>query len=178
GSVRVTATGSRTSFGFIGAKLRERAGETEFERGLRQFGMLIMRAVLFLVLFILVVRVALHKDAFESFVFAVALAVGLTPEFLPMITSVTLGRGAIRMARNHVIVKHLPAIQNFGTIDVFCSDKTGTLTTGEMILDSSVDYLGHPSDRPFALAYINSKFETGIRSPLELAILKSERPDA
>ncbi len=92
--VRVTATGARTSFGFIGAKLRERTGDTEFERGLKQFGMLIMRAVLFLVLFILVVRVALHKDAFESFVFAVALAVGLTPEFLPMITSVTLGQGS------------------------------------------------------------------------------------
>ena len=81
-------------------------------------------------LFILVVRVALHKDAFESFVFAVALAVGLTPEFLPMITSVTLARGAVRMARDQVVVKHLPAIQNFGSIDVFCSDKTGTLTTG------------------------------------------------
>ena len=152
--------------------------ETEFQRGLRRFGMLITRTVLFLVLFILVVRIAMHKDAFESFVFAVALAVGLTPEFLPMITSVTLGRGAIRMARDHVIVKHLPAIQNFGTIDVFCSDKTGTLTTGEMVLDSSVDYLGRPSDRPLALAYMNSKFETGIRSPLEVAILKMERPDA
>ena len=97
---------------------------------MKRFGMLIMRAVFFLVLFILVVRVAMHKDAFESFVFAVALAVGLTPEFLPMITSVTLARGAVRMARDQVVVKHLPAIQNFGTIDVLCSDKTGTLTTG------------------------------------------------
>ena len=178
GVVRIAATGPHTAFGAIAARLADRAEETEFQRGLRRFGLLITRTVFFLVLFILVVRIAMHKDAFESFVFAVALAVGLTPEFLPMITSVTLGRGAIRMARNHVIVKHLSAIQNFGTIDVFCSDKTGTLTTGEMILDSSVDYLGHPSDRPLALAYINSKFETGIRSPLELAILKSERRDA
>ena len=178
GVVRIVATGPHTAFGAIAARLADRPEETEFQRGLRRFGLLITRTVFFLVLFILVVRIAMHKDAFESFVFAVALAVGLTPEFLPMITSVTLGRGAIRMARNHVIVKHLPAIQNFGTIDVFCSDKTGTLTTGEMILDSSVDYLGHPSDRPLALAYINSKFETGIRSPLELAILKTERPDA
>jgi P-type Mg2+ transporter len=178
GVVRIGATGPHTAFGAIAARLADRPEETEFQRGLRRFGLLITRTVFFLVLFILVVRIAMHKDAFESFVFAVALAVGLTPEFLPMITSVTLGRGAIRMARNHVIVKHLPAIQNFGTIDVFCSDKTGTLTTGEMILDSSVDYLGHPSDRPLALAYINSKFETGIRSPLELAILKSERRDA
>ena len=178
GIVRIVATGPHTAFGAIAARLADRPEETEFQRGLRRFGLLITRTVFFLVLFILVVRIAMHKDAFESFVFAVALAVGLTPEFLPMITSVTLGRGAIRMARNHVIVKHLPAIQNFGTIDVFCSDKTGTLTTGEMILDSSVDYLGHSSDRPLALAYINSKFETGIRSPLELAILKTERPDA
>ncbi len=172
--VRVTATGSRTSFGFIGAKLRERTGETEFERGLRQFGMLIMRAVLFLVLFILVVRVALHKDAFESFVFAVALAVGLTPEFLPMITSVTLGRGAVRMARKQVIVKHLPAIQNFGSIDILCSDKTGTLTTGVMTLRSAVDAFGQDSERPLLHARLNSKFETGIRSPLDVAILQND----
>jgi Mg2+-importing ATPase len=178
GVARMVATGPHTAFGAIAERLADRPEETEFQRGLRHFGLLITRTVFFLVLFILVVRIALHKDAFESFVFAVALAVGLTPEFLPMITSVTLGRGAIRMARDHVIVKHLPAIQNFGTIDVLCSDKTGTLTTGEMILDSSVDYLGHPSDRPLALAYINSKFETGIRSPLEVAILKSDRQDA
>ena len=91
-----------------------RPEETEFERSMRRFSILIMRAVFFLVLFILAVRMSLHKDAFESFVFAVALAVGLTPEFLPMITSVTLARGAVRMAREQVVVKHLPAIQNFG----------------------------------------------------------------
>ncbi len=178
GVARMIATGRHTAFGAIAERLAGQPEETEFQRGLRRFGLLITRTVFFLVLFILVVRIAMHKEAFESFVFAVALAVGLTPEFLPMITSVTLGRGAIRMARDHVIVKHLPAIQNFGTIDVLCSDKTGTLTTGEMILDSSVDHLGKPSDRPLALAYVNSKFETGIRSPLDLAILKSERQDA
>jgi Mg2+-importing ATPase len=174
---RITATGARTSFGLISAKLRERPPETEFERGLRQFGMLIMRAVLFLILFILVVRVALHKDAFESFLFAVALAVGLTPEFLPMITSVTLGRGAVRMAREQVIVKHLPAIQNFGSVDILCSDKTGTLTTGVMTLQSALDARGQVSDHPLALAFLNSKFETGIRSPLDSAILQRQRPD-
>ena len=178
GIARMLATGPSTAFGAIAERLADRPDETEFQRGLRRFGLLITRTVLFLVLFILVVRIALHKDAFESFVFAVALAVGLTPEFLPMITSVTLGRGALRMAQDHVIVKHLPAIQNFGTIDVLCSDKTGTLTTGEMILESSVDYSGRPFDRPLALGYINSKFETGIRSPLEVAILKTERQDA
>jgi P-type Mg2+ transporter len=173
----VLATGPRTAFGAIAERLATRPPETDFEHSMRRFGLLIMRAVFFLVLFILVVRVAMHKDAFESFLFAVALAVGLTPEFLPMITSVTLARGAVRMAREHVIVKHLPAIQNFGTIDVLCSDKTGTLTTGQMVLGSSVDYLGKPSDRPFALAYLNSKFETGIRSPLDVAILKTPPAD-
>lgn len=171
---RITATGARTSFGLISAKLRERPPETEFERGLRQFGMLIMRAVLFLILFILVVRVALHKDAFESFLFAVALAVGLTPEFLPMITAVTLGRGAVRMAREQVIVKRLPAIQNLGSIDILCSDKTGTLTTGVMTLQSAIDARGEASDHPLALAFLNSKFETGIRSPLDSAILQRQ----
>src|SRR6516164_152899 len=175
GIARVLTTGQQTSFGAIATRLVERPEETEFERGLRRFGMLIMRAVFFLVLFIIAVRMALHKDAFESFIFAVALAVGLTPEFLPMITSVTLARGAIRMAKDQVVVKHLPAIQNFGTIDILCSDKTGTLTTGQMELVGSVDYLGAPSDRPLDLAYLNSKFETGIRSPLDLAILQTNR---
>ena len=177
GVVSVTVTGGRTSFGGISAKLLERTGETEFERGLRHFGFLIMRVVLFLILFILIVRVALHRDAFESFVFAVALAVGLTPEFLPMITSVTLARGAVRMAREEVIVKHLPAIQNFGSIDVLCSDKTGTLTMGVMALHASVDAAGTDAEHPISLAYLNSKFETGIRSPLDTAILEHKQHD-
>lgn len=178
GTAAILQTGARTSFGAIAERLVMRPEETEFERSMKHFGQLIMRAVFFLVLFILVVRVALHKDAFESFVFAVALAVGLTPEFLPMITSVTLAKGAVRMARDSVVVKHLPAIQNFGTIDILCSDKTGTLTTGQMSLASAVDYLGKPSDRPLELAFLNSKFETGIRSPLDAAILAVNRPDA
>ena len=102
-----------------------------------------------------------------------ALAVGLTPEFLPMITSVTLARGAVRMAREQVVVKHLPAIQNFGSIDVFCSDKTGTLTTGRMMLGPRWILPAALRIRPLALAYLNSKFETGIRSPLDAAILKA-----
>jgi P-type Mg2+ transporter len=178
GIARVLATGRQTSFGGIAEGLVARPEETEFERGLRHFGLLIMRAVFFLVLFIVVVRVALHKDAFESFVFAVALAVGLTPEFLPMITSVTLARGAVRMARKQVIVKHLPAIQNLGSIDVLCSDKTGTLTVGVMTLSAGLDAMGQQSDRPLTLAYLNSTFETGIRSPLDAAILSQGRGGA
>lgn len=176
-TARILNTGPRTQFGAIAERLAERPEDTEFERGLRRFGLLITRTVFFLVLFILVVRVAMHKDAFESFVFAVALAVGLTPEFLPMITSVTLSRGAVRMAREHVIVKRLPAIQNFGSIDVFCSDKTGTLTTGVMSLHGSVDPFGQTSDRALALGYLNAKFESGIRSPLDEALLRVPQPD-
>src|SRR6476646_2929985 len=168
----IATTGRQTAFGDIAERLAARPEETAFDRGLRQFGGLIMRAVVFLVLFLLVVSVVLHRDPLQSLLFAVALAVGLTPEFLPMITSVTLAKGALAMARKNVIVKHLSAIQNFGSIDVLCSDKTGTLTTGNMVLDRAVDPLGHPSDRAFTLAWINSKLETGIKSPLDLAICK------
>lgn len=174
----VLVTGPRTVFGSIAQRLAMRPEETEFERGLRQFGLLIMRTVFFLVLFILVLRVALHKDALESLIFAVALAVGLTPEFLPMITSVTLAKGAVRMARVKVIVKRLSAIQNLGSIDVLCSDKTGTLTLGEMSLDRTLDAAGKPAQRPLLLAYLNSKFETGVRSPLDATILKAKVSEA
>ena len=102
-----------------------------------------------------------------------ALAVGLTPEFLPMITTVTLARGAVRMARQKVIVKHLAAIQNFGSIDILCSDKTGTLTSGDMVLDQYLDPLGRSSERVLLLAYLNSAHETGIKNPLDEAILKA-----
>jgi len=138
---------------------------------------LILRTVLFLVLFVLVVNVALHRPAFASLLFAVALAVGLTPEFLPMITTVTLAQGAVRMARRKVIVKHLAAIEDFGSMDVLCSDKTGTLTTGDMILDQCLDPVGYPAERPLLLAALNSVYETGIRSPLDAAILRRGQPD-
>lgn len=171
GIAQILQTGGRTEFGAIAERLAARPRETEFENSMKRFSLLILRAVVFLILFIVGIRVALHKDAFESFIFAVALAVGLTPEFLPMITSVTLARGAVRMAGDQVIVKHLPAIQNFGTMDVLCTDKTGTLTTGKMNLYSSVDFRGRPSGRVLALAQWNSRFETGIRSPLDDALL-------
>ena len=173
----VVATGRKTSFGDIAARLATRAPETEFERGIRQFSLLIMRTVFFLVLFIVVARIALHRGALESLLFAVALAVGLTPEFLPMITTVTLGKAAVRMAAAKVIVKRLPAIENLGSIDVLCSDKTGTLTAGTMSLDRSVDAGGAAATRPHTLAHVNSRFETGIKSPLDVAILASPPAD-
>ena len=166
-----TTTGSKTVFGDIAVRLGTREPDTEFERGLRRFSLLILRTTVVLVLFILLMGIALKHNAFESLLFAVALGVGLTPEFLPMIASVTLTQGALRMARDGVIVKHLPAIQNFGSIDILCSDKTGTLTAGVMQLDRTIDAVGAASLRPFTLAYLNSQFETGIRSPLDIAIL-------
>ncbi|MGB7217173.1 MAG: magnesium-translocating P-type ATPase, partial [Vicinamibacterales bacterium] len=172
GVVLVVATGARTLFGDVAARLGSRAPETEFEHGFRRFSTLILRTTVALVLFIVLMGIVLRHDPLESLLFAVAIGVGLTPEFLPMITSITLTQGAIRMAREQVIVKHLPAIQNFGSIDVLCSDKTGTLTSGVMQVDRAVDPLGRPSERPFELAAVNSRFETGIRSPLDAAILR------
>ncbi len=173
----VIATGRSTAFGDIAARLAARPPETAFDRGLRQFSLLIMRTVVLLVLFVLTINLAFKRDPLESLLFAVALAVGLTPEFLPMITTVTLGQGARHMARQKVIVKHLAAIQNFGSMNILCSDKTGTLTSGELKLDQSLDALGHPSNRTLLLAYINSTYETGIRSPLDATILAHTQID-
>jgi Mg2+-importing ATPase len=175
-TAEVVATGARTGFGDIAARLAARPEETAFDRGLRGFSHLLARTVFFLVLFLIVVSITRHRDPFQSLLFAVALAVGLTPEFLPMITSVTLSKGAVAMAHKKVIVKHLSAIQNLGSLDVLCSDKTGTLTAGTMSLDRSLDPLGNPSPRTLELAYLNSKFETGIRSPLDEVILHQSPP--
>ncbi len=173
GTARIEATGPRTQFGAIAKGLVTRPQPTAFERGIRDFGMLIMRVVFFLVLFIVLAGLITHHKPLETLLFAIALAVGLTPEFLPMITSVTLAQGAIRMAKHHVIVKHLASIQNFGSINVLCSDKTGTLTSGVMTVETVSDAGGEPSARPLELARINSALQMGVRSPLDVAILKS-----
>lgn len=171
-SAVITATGRTTAFGDIVEHLRHQPPETEFERGIRHFAFLVMQTVFILVFFVFLVSVLFHHNLFESVLFAIALAVGLTPEFLPMITTVTLGQGAMRMARRKVIVKHLESMQNFGSIDVLCSDKTGTLTGGAMVVDRALDLEGQSSDRVLLLAYLNSSYETGIRSPLDEAIVQ------
>ncbi len=173
----VVATGAGTMFGGIAGSLAGAGVETDFERGLGRFGNLILRTVFVLVLFVIAVNLSLRRDPFESLLFAVALAVGLTPEFLPMIVSVTLAQGAAGLARQRVIVKQLASIQNLGSIDVLCSDKTGTLTTGVMQLERSLDALGRPTERTRLLAAVNSALETGIRSPLDAAILAAGAPD-
>jgi Mg2+-importing ATPase len=177
GTALITSTGRHTTFGDIAERLAARPPETEFERGIKGFGMLIMQTVFFLVLFIFLVGILGHHPPFETVLFAISLAVGLTPEFLPMITTVTLGQGALRMAKQKVIVKHLESIQNFGSIDILCSDKTGTLTSGETQLERSLDLRGQPSDRVLLFSYLNSSYETGIRSPLDEAIVQHGRVD-
>ncbi|HEY2410072.1 MAG TPA: magnesium-translocating P-type ATPase [Polyangiaceae bacterium] len=167
----VTATGAASKFGEIAKALAARAPQTEFERGIARFGAFILRTVLFLTLFVFAVMALRHRPALESLLFALSLAVGLTPEFLPMITTVTLSRGAARMADHKVIVKNLASIQNFGSIDILCSDKTGTLTTGEMQLSLHVDPFGSSAERPLLLCYLNSYFETGVDNPLDAAVL-------
>ncbi len=172
GTALVTATGVATRYGESAQHLAARQPETEFERGMRTFSLFITRVIVTLVLFVAAVSIALHRDPLESLLFAVALAVGLVPEFLPMITSVTLANGAVRMSRRKVIVKQLQAIQNLGSIDVLCSDKTGTLTSGEMeVVDAVAAGTGSP-ERVLDLARLNSRFETGIASPLDKAILR------
>ncbi|MEP7341757.1 MAG: magnesium-translocating P-type ATPase, partial [Acidobacteriota bacterium] len=171
----VTATGPATAFGDIAARLASKPPETEFERGTKQFGYLIMKTIVFLVFFVLLVSIVQRHNPLESILFALALAVGLTPEFLPMITTVTLGRGALHMSRQKVIVKHLEAIQNFGSMDVLCSDKTGTLTSGEMTLSQHVDALGNPSEHALLLGYLNATYESGVKNPINVAILQHDQ---
>lgn len=173
----VTATGAATAFGDIAARLSSKPPETEFERGTKQFGYLIMKTIFFLVFFVVLVSIVMRHNPLESILFALALAVGLTPEFLPMITTVTLGRGALHMARQKVIVKHLEAIQNFGSMDVLCSDKTGTLTSGEMTLNQHLDALGNASEHTLLLGYINGTYESGVKNPINVAILQHDPLD-
>lgn len=173
GSARilVVRTGTATAIGEIADSVSRQAEPTSFEIGTKRFGMLIMRLTILMVMFVLLVNAFFHKPWLESFLFAVALAVGLTPELLPMVVSVTLSRGAMRMAKRHMIVKRLSAIQDLGSMDVLCTDKTGTLTEAKIRLEKHVDAEGRPSERVLELAFYNSFFETGLKSPLDEAIL-------
>ena len=174
---RVLRTARRTAIGQISTSLEKPPPPTAFEVGTRRFGLLIMRLTLLLVLFTLLVNVVMDRPLLESFLFAVALAVGLTPELLPMVVSVTLARGAMRMAQARVIVKRLSAIQDMGAMDILCTDKTGTLTEAKIRLERHVDPQGVPSHRVLELAYLNSFFESGLKSPMDEAILAHEHID-
>ncbi|MGZ6270321.1 MAG: cation-translocating P-type ATPase, partial [Candidatus Limnocylindrales bacterium] len=172
--VEVTATGPRTSYGEIAQRLAEHAPENDFARGVRLFGGLIFRVTTILVVAVLAINVALHRPLLESLLFAIALAVGLTPELLPAIVTLNLTQGARALARHGVLVKQLPAIQNLGSVSVLCTDKTGTLTEGHLEFIRSV---GIDRDdaaeaaRAAELAYLNSHFQAGFTNPLDAAIL-------
>jgi Mg2+-importing ATPase len=176
GTAVIVRTGKDTAFGVIAQRLATRPPETEFGRGIRHFGLMITRVMMLLVLFVLMVNLLLHRPLLESFLFSVALAVGMTPEMMPMIITISLAKGARRMARKKVLVKQLAAIEDFGSIEILCSDKTGTLTEGEIALDRHVDVEGRDNDEVLRFVYLNSYFQTGIKSPLDDAILKYARP--
>jgi len=176
GSAVIVHTGKASTLGDIAARLTVHPAATEFDRGIRSFGLLITRIILVLVVFVFLINAIFRghdqKSLFESFLFAVALAVGLTPELLPMILTITLAQGARRMARHQVIVKQLESIENFGSMEILCSDKTGTLTEGEITLDRHVDPTGRDDAQVMRLLYLNSYFEAGIKSPPDEAVLK------
>lgn len=168
-TVLAAATGARTEFASIAAALERQIPETGFARGIRLFGYLmteIMQAIVILVFF---ANLTLHRPLIESLLFSLALAVGLTPELLPAIISVTLARGARAMAANGVIVRRLDAIENLGSMDVLCTDKTGTLTEGVIHLDGWLDVNGNPSTDILLWARINATLQTGLKNPLDEA---------
>jgi len=168
----VIKTGNFTEYGKIAQRLVAREPETEFERGLRKFGFLMMEVTFLLVLFVFFINSLYKGDVLNSLLFAVAIAVGLTPELLPMITSVNLSKGALAMSKKGVIVKRLASIQNFGSMDVLCTDKTGTLTENKITLVLHVNIEGNDDEKVLLYSFLNSYYETGLKSPLDEAILR------
>ena len=166
----VISTGKETEFGKVSERLKLRPQETDFERGIRQFGYFLMEVTLVLVVAIFAINVYLARPVLDSFLFSLALAVGLTPQLLPAIISINLAHGAKRMAQAKVIVKRLASIENFGSMNVICSDKTGTLTEGIVHLQSALDVEGAPSDKVLLYAYLNAFYETGFTNPIDEAI--------
>jgi len=179
GTARAVAvfTGRQAEFGKISERLKLKPQETEFEQGIRRFGFFLLEVTLSLVIVIFAVNVYFHRPVLDAFLFSLALAVGLTPQLLPAIISINLAHGAKKMAANKVIVKRLASIENFGSMDVLCSDKTGTLTEGSVRLHSALDLDGRASDRVFLHAYLNAFFEKGFANPIDEAIRSHSQPD-
>ncbi|HBB26630.1 MAG TPA: magnesium-translocating P-type ATPase [Bacteroidetes bacterium] len=167
----VTATGADTMFGSIAESVRSQRPPTAFDNGIRSFTLLMVRIIIVLVPVVFLVNGLLRGDWVEALLFATAVAVGITPEMLPMIVTVNLSKGAIAMARRKVIVKHLQSIQNLGAMDVLCTDKTGTLTQGRIILMHHVRPDGSESEDVLKLGYLNSTFESGLRNIMDEAVL-------
>jgi Mg2+-importing ATPase len=175
GRALIVHTGRTTEFGQIGARLSMAAPETEFERGIRRFSAMLAWVMLILVFVVIAINVIDEKPAIDSLLFAVALAVGLTPELLPAIITFNLSKGAQYMSAHGVIVRHLSAIENFGSMDILCTDKTGTITQGVVRLDSAAGIDGAPSGSVLTAAFANAFFQTGLANPLDAAILSAAR---
>ncbi|MGD0203232.1 MAG: magnesium-translocating P-type ATPase [Candidatus Bathyarchaeia archaeon] len=180
GTAVVAKTGGLTEYGGIAKELVTKAPETEFEKGLRRFGALMTEVTLFLVVFVFFVNAFFYagsRSILQSLLFAVALAVGLTPELLPMVMSINLSRGAVAMSKKGVIVKRLASIQNFGNMDVLCTDKTGTLTENKLTLNDYEDLEGKEAPKVLMYAYFNSVLEAGLKSPLDDAVVQYKQFD-
>ena len=173
----ITRTGMSTEFGRVARTLVARPPETEFERGLKQFSYLMSKFVFTLVIFVFFINALFRHGVLESLLFSVALAVGMTPELLPMILSLNLSKGSIAMSEKGAIVKHPESIQNFGSMDILCTDKTGTLTENEIALVRHLDTEGNDSENVLLYSYINSYFDSGLKNPLNDAILKFRHID-
>jgi Mg2+-importing ATPase len=168
--VLIIETGKATMFGQIAERLSLHPPETEFERGIQRFGYLLTQVMLVMVIIVLAINIFLNKPPIDSLLFALALAVGLAPELLPAIISITLSHGAQKMAKRGVIVRRLNSIENFGSMDVLCTDKTGTLTEGVVRLDGALDIHGQSSSAVLRYAYINAHYQTGMNNPLDDAV--------
>ncbi len=175
--VLVIFTGVNTEFGKVSDHLKLKPPETEFEHGIRRFGYFLGEVTLILVVIIFAINVYLHRPVLESFLFSLALAVGLTPQLLPAIISINLAHGAKKMAQKKVIVKRLASIENFGSMNVICSDKTGTLTEGNVQVQSALDVNGVVNDKVFLYSYLNASYETGFTNPIDKAILNYRKLD-
>ena len=175
--VLVIFTGKNTEFGKVSERLKLKPQETEFEHGIRRFGYFLGEVTLVLVVLIFAINVYLHRPVLESFLFSLALAVGLTPQLLPAIISINLAHGAKKMAQKKVIVKRLASIENFGSMNIICSDKTGTLTEGTVQVESALDINGVANDKVFLFAYINAFNQTGFTNPIDEAIIKYRKVD-
>ena len=168
----VIATGSNTCLGSLAEAVRQPVPPSSFERGISQFTWLMLRFVAVLVPSVFVLNGWAHGNWHEALLFALAVAVGLTPEMLPMIVTVCLSRGAVELSRRRLVVKRLNAIQNLGAMDVLCTDKTGTLTADRILLERHCDVHGHDSEPVLALAYLNSHFQTGLRNVMDRCVLE------
>ncbi|HLA10942.1 MAG TPA: magnesium-translocating P-type ATPase [Pyrinomonadaceae bacterium] len=173
----VIATGTATEFGRMSERLRLKPTETEFEHGVRRFGYLLTKVTLILVIVIFGITVHLQRPVVDSFLFALAIAVGIIPELLPAIISINLAVGAVHMARRKVIVKQLASIENLGSMNILCADKTGTLTEGTVILEGARDAEGKATEKGLLFAYLNSFYETGFTNPIDEAILMHSKLD-